>query len=415
LLSGAWFRLVGHWNDPLYRQSYLMLASTGVSAGTGLLFWVVAALTVRPDALGVAAGLVAANSFLSYLTSLALPYAMLRYGAVVEGTAARVNGSVLVSTATSVLAAVVFGAAAPLVSPSLAPYLRGVAGVALFAAAGVGAALSVLLDNLLTARRRAGTVLARNAAAGVLKLLPLAWLSAGDSRGVYLAVTLPSLVTALLVLVSLGRLVPGYRVGPLRDPEMFRFAWRNYPGSLLSGAPQFALPLLAVNVLGPYRYAFFYMPWSMAQIVYLVPSVISNISLSQGTAASAGTLATRGRRLAFALLAPIVAGAVVVPALLLRWYGESYVEQGTTPLRLLMLAAVPWTVVILAKSRLRTEHRFTAMTALSAVFCVLSLALPVGFGQAWSGTGMAAGWLLAVSTAAACAFGIMRRRQEVTV
>src|SRR5204863_2312768 len=72
LLNGAWVRVVGHWSDPLYRQSYLMLASTGVSAGTGLLFWVMAALMVRPEALGAAAGLVAANSSLSYLTSLVL-------------------------------------------------------------------------------------------------------------------------------------------------------------------------------------------------------------------------------------------------------------------------------------------------------------------------------------------------------
>src|SRR5205814_4846281 len=151
-----------------------------------------------PEALGAAAGLVAANSFLSYLTSLALPYPLLRYGAVVEGTAARVNASVLVSAATSVLAAIVFAVVAPLASPSLAPYLHGILNVALFAAAGTGAALSVLLDNLLTARRRAGTVLARNVAAGALKLVPLAWLSAGDSRGVFLAVTLPSLATALL-------------------------------------------------------------------------------------------------------------------------------------------------------------------------------------------------------------------------
>src|SRR4029079_9773889 len=79
--------LARHWADPLYRQSYLMLASTGVSAGTGLLFWVFAALTVRPDVLGVAARLVAANAFLSYLTSFALPYAMLRYGARLTGLA----------------------------------------------------------------------------------------------------------------------------------------------------------------------------------------------------------------------------------------------------------------------------------------------------------------------------------------
>lgn len=388
-----------------------MLASTGVSAGTGLLFWVFAALAVRPDALGVAAGLVAANAFLSYLTSFALPYAMLRYGSLSTGVSARVNASVVVSAASSVLAAVGFAVLAPFVSPSLAPFLDGVASVALFAAAGIGAALSVLLDNLLAARRRAGAVLARNVAAGLLKLAPLGWLSAGDARGVYLAVTLPSLVTALLVLAVLGRLVPGYSLFQFGvDRELAGFAWRNYPGSLLSGAPQFALPLLAVNVLGPFLNAFFYMAWSMAQIVYLVPSVISNISLSQGTAASAATLATRGRRLAFALLAPVVAVAVVVPSLLLRWYGGSYVAQASTPLRLLMLAAVPWTIVILAQSRLRTEHRFTALTALSAAFCGLSLGLPVGFGARWHGTGMAAGWLLAVSVAAGFAFGVSRER-----
>jgi hypothetical protein len=274
----------------------------------------------------------------------------------------------------------------------------------------------VLLDNLLAARRRAGVVLARNVVAGLLKLAPLGWLSAGDSRGVYLAVTLPALATALLVLAILARLVPGYSLFQVGvDRDMAAFAWRNYPGSLLSGAPQFALPLLAVNVLGPVRNAYFYVAWSMAQIVYLVPSVISNISLSQGTAASASVMAARSRRLAFALLAPIVAVAVAVPSLFLRWYGGSYVNQATTPLRLLMLAAVPWAIVILAQSRLRTEHRFTALTGLSAAFCGLSLGLPVGFGAVWYGTGMAAGWLLAVSAASLCAYGFSSRSSSGVV
>src|SRR5215212_7922250 len=69
-----------HWADPLYRQSYLMLASTGVAAVTGLLFWVVAARRAEPAVVGTAAGLFAANAFLSYLTGFGLPYAMLRFG-----------------------------------------------------------------------------------------------------------------------------------------------------------------------------------------------------------------------------------------------------------------------------------------------------------------------------------------------
>src|SRR4029079_19645955 len=90
--------------------------------------------------------------------------------------------------------------------------------------------------------------------------------------------------------------------------EIRAFALRNVAGSLLSGAPQFALPLVAVAVLGARRNAFFYVAWSIAQIVYLVPAVISNISLSQGTAASAADLDARSRRVSLLPLASACRG-----------------------------------------------------------------------------------------------------------
>jgi len=37
-----------HWAEPLHRQSYYLLASTGVSAATGLLFWILAARRTEP-------------------------------------------------------------------------------------------------------------------------------------------------------------------------------------------------------------------------------------------------------------------------------------------------------------------------------------------------------------------------------
>ena len=77
-----------------------MLASTGVSAVTGLLFWVVAARRAEPAVLGAAAGLFAANSFLSYLTGFGLPYAMLRFGGS-DRITARLNASLAFSAATS--------------------------------------------------------------------------------------------------------------------------------------------------------------------------------------------------------------------------------------------------------------------------------------------------------------------------
>jgi O-antigen/teichoic acid export membrane protein len=401
-----------HWADPLYRQSYLMLASTGVSAGTGLLFWVVAARRAEPAVLGAAAGLFAANAFLSYLTGFGLPYAMLRFGAS-DRITARLNASLAFSATTSLGAALLFAVAAPAVAPELAPHLRSWwPDFALFAVAGVGAGAGVLVDNLLAARRRAGIVLARNAIAGVLKVAALPWLPAADPRALYLAVTLPVAVTVLVTVLALPRLVPGYRLGtgyrPIagyrRDPAVratAEFAARSFPGALLSGAPQFALPLLAVSVLGVRENAFFYVAWSIAQIAYLVPSVVSNISLSQGTSASAGALASRSGRFALLLLAPAVALGVFAPGLILGLYGTDYTRGAAMPLRLLLLGVLPWTVVILVQSRLRTEHRFRALTLLTAVFCVLSLVLPVTVGLVvGSGTAMAAGLLVAASAAA---------------
>jgi O-antigen/teichoic acid export membrane protein len=228
-------------------------------------------------------------------------------------------------------------------------------------------------------------------------------------------VTLPVAATVLVTLLALPRLVPGYRLtagyrlpGRYRtDPavrETAAFAAKSFPGALLSGAPQFALPLLAVSVLGVRENAFFYVAWSIAQIAYLVPSVVSNISLSQGTSTSAGALAARSRRFSVLLLAPAVAVGVLAPGLVLGLYGAGYARGAATPLRLLLLGVLPWTVVILAQSRLRTEHRFRALTLLTAVFCVLSLVLPVTAGLvSGSGTGMSAGLLTAAVVAAALA------------
>jgi O-antigen/teichoic acid export membrane protein len=415
-----------HWADPLYRQSYLMLASTGVAAVTGLLFWVVAARRAEPAVLGAAAGLFAANAFLSYLTGFGLPYAMLRFGTS-DRITARLNASLAFSAATSLGAAVLFAVATPLASPELAPHLTlWWPDLALFAVAGIGAGAGVLVDNLLTARQRAGLVLARNAAAGVLKVAALPWLPVDDPGPLYLAVTLPVAVTVLATMLALPRLVPGYRLtagyrpiaGCRRDPavrETAAFAAKSFPGALLSGAPQFALPLLAVSVLGVRENAFFYVAWSLAQVAYLVPSVVSNISLSQGTSASAGALAARSRRFAVLLLAPPVLVGVLAPGLVLGLYGAGYSDGAAMSLRLLMLGVLPWTVVILAQSRLRTEHRFRALTALTAVFCALSLVLPVTVGLvSGSGTGMSAG-LLSAAVATALLAGYLTRIGDRTV
>jgi O-antigen/teichoic acid export membrane protein len=404
---------VAHWTEPLHRQSYYLLASTGVAAATGLLFWILAARRTEPAVLGLAAGMIAALGFLSYLTSFALPYAMLRYGASTRPVDGLVNSSLAVSAVTSLLAAAVFAVVAGATGTVLAPLLRDPLDVLLFGLAGVGAGTGLLLDNLLAARQRADLALLRNTAAGLLKLIMLVPVGAGDARGVYLALTVPGLITAVIGYALLPRVIPGYRQWDFtRTPllrEATRFALHTFAGSLLSGAPQFALPLIAVVVLGPRGNAFFYVAWSIAQVVYLVPTVISNITLSRGGSTPTGTLIRRSRRFSLLLVGPFVLAVTALAGLTLDLYGTEYAGGAAGPLRLLGLAALPWAMVIIAQAQLRIEHRYRALNLLTGFLCAVSLVVPVVLGMWFSAVGMAAGWLLSVSVVAALAWSLTAR------
>jgi len=405
--------VAAHWAEPLHRQSYYLLASTGVAAATGLLFWILAARRTEPAVLGLAAGMIAAIGFLSYLTSFALPYAMLRYGGSTRPVHGLVNYSAAVSAVTSLLAAALFAAVAGATGTVLAPLLRDPLDVLLFGLAGVGAATGQLLDNLLAARQHADLALLRNAAAGLLKLLLLVPVGAGDPRGVYLALTVPGLITAVIGYALLHRVIPGYRLWDFtRTPlvrEAARFSLRTFAGSLLSGAPQFAIPLIAVVVLGPRGNAFFYVAWSIAQVVYLVPTVISNITLSRGGSTPTVALIRRSRRFSLLLVGPFVLAVTALAGPVLHLYGTQYAGGATGPLRLLGLAALPWAMVIIAQAQLRIEHRYRALNLLTGFLCVVSLAMPVALGSWFDAAGMAGGWLLSISAVVALAWWLTGR------
>ena len=397
-------RIAGHLADQLYRQSYLMLAGTAVSAGTGLVFWVLAAHLAAPDTVGLGAGLVASVSFLSYLTSLALPYGMLRYARTATHVAGLINAALCCSAVTSVLAAVVFAAGSARWAPKLHGFLDGGADIALFAVAGTGTALGLLVDNALAARRHGGVALARNAIAGVGKLVLLPFLVHLGPIGVYLSMTLPMAASTTAAVAVLPRLVPGYSFRDLRpSPDvvaLFGFSLRNVPAALASGAPTFLLPVIVVSLLDARENAFFYVAWSVGQVAQLVPSVVANMALSEGATEGAVRSAARAERFVLALLVPACAVGALVASPLLAAYGPAYARAGVLPLRCFVVAAVPWAVVLVSQSRLRLEGRYREVTALTLSFCLLSLGLVLVLVRLLGLPGTGLGWLAAATLTA---------------
>jgi O-antigen/teichoic acid export membrane protein len=386
-----WLRT--RFRDPLYRQSSLVLVATGLSAGTGLLFWIIAARIAPPRQVGLGVGYFAATSFLSYVTSFALPYGLLRFGASVQvGPAA--NAAFWFSAVTSVIAAVVFVGGASIWSPELAPLLHTPLHIVVFCIFNGGVAVGLLFDSLFIARRRAELAVARAAVAGIGKLILLP-LIGRSGLGIAVAVLAPVVCATLLAWLFLPALLPGHRNYPIgwdnRSRLLFSFSVRTFPATLLAGAPPFLLPLLVLGTLGPRVTAYFYVAWNIAFVLQLVPNVISQPTLSEG---SAGGTRVVERALRFSLAITVVAVVVVVAgaSIIMRLYGPVYVAHGTSALRLFALAAIPACFVSVAGAMLRVENRHLWVTALNGAFCIVALGLAGLGGYALGLIGVAAGW-----------------------
>lgn len=398
-------RARAHLQDPLYLHSYLLIAATGVSATTGFVFWVAAAHLSSTASVGRAAALLSAVSLLSYLTSLGLPYGMLRHGSARAGVPRVLAWSLVLTVATSLGAAWIFAAGARWWTPELRYLVAGAAGIALFALANVASAVAVLLDNLFAARRAAQLALLRSLVAGSGKLVALAALASYSARNLYLATFVPmiaaSAMFALIALPLVRREKHDDRVpGEVTVRSFFSYSAATYPSSLLAGAPPFFLPLIVLGLTTARETAFFYVAWSLVSVVLLLPTLISHMALSEGIRERPWEVAARARVFALAIVVPLVIALLLGAQTVLQLYGSAYAEGGATTLRALALSLVPWTFMAVNLGAFRAENRYQDLTVSMGLFAVLTLALPVVIGYRFGLIGVAAGWTIGISLTA---------------
>jgi O-antigen/teichoic acid export membrane protein len=390
-------RLTTHTRDPLYRNSYFLIGSLVASAGGGLIFWVAAARLAPAADVGRASALISAVTLLSYLTSLGLPYGLLRYGARDDGLASVMNGALLVSSATSVLASVVFCLGVGWWAPNLASLVDTPTAVAIFAVVNVAVGLAVLLDGFSAARRMAQWAMIRAGLVAVARFALIVPLVDHGARGIYLAGTIPFVLVTMMSVLVLPRLEPRYRIRRLREwPALHRFfaySLRTFPSALLGGAPPFALPLVVLAIVGPRQTAYFFAGWSAVSIALVLPAMVANVVLSEGSREDPWTASRRGRRLAMVIATPVTLLFLLGAQPILSVFGHDY-EQAAWMLRIFALSLIPWAVMSLDLAAMRVEARYQAMNWTMLTLALSTLIGAVVLGVTLRLDGVALGWTL---------------------
>lgn len=413
--------------DSLARNGLAVMATTGVNASTGYLFWIVAAVALTVEDLGRASSAIAAVGLVTLLADLGLTTTIV---ADLPGRTDRHRFLALVFTA-GLVASMLGAALATGVLIAFVDELQSMLdgpGTMAFAAAIIGMTLGRYCDQVSIADRRAHLMLVRNAgfALGKLALLGLVVLTATSSRtGGPLSVDPaapeiplvrdvdPGSVVVVWALAAVASvLVIGRRLdlglgAPLTpspdDRRLVVDSTVHHLANLGGEIPMFLLPILVLTRADAEAAGIFYVTWMVASIVFTVSAAMSASLLAEARhdpdALSALTRRTLG--IIGVILVVGILGTVAFGSFVLGLFGDEFGEAGFALLVVLAFSAIPDGVTNVWVSRWRAADRHRRAAVLNVVMAVVAI------GWAWVRVPIdgivAVGWAWVVCQSTGCA------------
>jgi O-antigen/teichoic acid export membrane protein len=406
------------WRTPQHRDGLLLVLSSGLTSGFGLLFWIVAARLYDSATVGVNTTVLSAMTLLGTAAQLNLGNALLRF-VPVAGRHVRVlvAGCYAAAVAAATVAGAVFALGASWWAPELHAAFGGFELLVFFTICTPLWTMFVMQDYVLPAIKQATLVPVKNFVFSVLKIVLLGAAAVlGMTSGIAVSWVVTTAVIVLIVAAYLARALPhspdaGRGAEPEATPattavtvrDIASFVRADYAGTVFLLAAVFGLPLVVLARLGPEAAAVYGIAWQIAYALYLVVNGMGQ-SMVAHIAADPERLEAGRRSMIFKAMALLVPAVLVIAGAaypLLSLFGSDYADEGSLLLALLALSAIPnvitWSTVWAARVRRDGRVLFGLPAAITtAVIAASWLLMPV---MGIVGTGVA--WLGAQSVAAA--------------
>ena len=405
---------------PLYANANALVANQVISAGIGLLYWMLAARLYPSATVGSSTAVISTLLLISGIAQLGFGGGMTRF---LPRAGKQTRRLILVSYGAVILTSVLLSLAFVALGGALG--LQGLLGegplVAVWAVmAAVLWSIFRLQDAVLIGLRQAKWVLIENT---IYNLAKLAFLFLGvrvlADAGIVGSWFLPTpIVIVLCTWLIFGVFTRSSRVEaaplgarPLTVREVALSSGGDHVGSLVAEAAARLLPLLIVAVLGASATAYFYQAWLVATTLGLLASGMTD-SFTAEAAADRPNIGRHSRDILQYMALLIIPAALVLALgapLILTLFGKTYAAEGTTLLRWLCLATplVIFNSWYLAYARVVGKIR--RVVWLQCLGAALLLGLSYLFLGPFGITGVAFAWIL--SEAAISLFGLLDSRE----
>lgn len=382
-----------YYSDPFYRNSISMMLNAITGALFGLVFWAIAARTMSPESVGLATVAVSSGTLIVTIALLGMDASLMRFLPGSKNKEKLYNTLVNTSLLLSAILSVLFILIIYHVSPAMATLLHGRMLLLFFIYVGL-MSICFLQNVAFVTIRRGELSFIQNLFLG-LRILPLAFIAYMNVEAVFL-----SLDVAYIVAIACGAYMlytHGIVTRPSLDTLLLKntliFSLGNYLSSIFSLVPLTLMPIIVINTVGAEGCAYYYMAYSIAAMLFTIPSAVSAALLVEGSHETPlRDSLIKSVLLIGVLMIPLIVAVFLFGDKILLLFSKEYSQQSFELLKLFATASLLSSITSLYMAVMRVKKNLSSINLVVVLLAVLLVSGSyvglitsglIGIGYAW--------------------------------
>lgn len=383
--------------NPLLVSSFNLMAATGVAAIFGFLFWILVAHSFLPNSIGLATTLLSVSGLISLFGLAGFDTVFVRFLAKSKKRNEQINSGMLIAAVVSGLLAIIFCCLVSFISPKLSFVNTNLLYSLSFVTFTIFTTWNTLTNAILVAYRRTSYVLYINIVFSIAKIGLIFVAHKGGPMTIFVVVGIAQVINVLISIALLSKYfeyVPSIKINFDILKETLRYNLANYVASILNLIPDSALPIIIINRLGATEAAYFYIAFTIANLLYTIAFSTSQALLAEASFDSQDVMThlRNGVKIVSSFMIPAVVFLIIFCPLILNIFGHNYGNGATSILRIFAvsgLLVMCYSLLNFIFKQTKYMKAIICMTLVNAVVIIaLSLILVgkyglVGIGWAW--------------------------------
>ena len=340
---------------------YLILNSF-VMALFGFVFWSLAAKQFSSEDVGLATAVISAVSLVASLSLLGFNVSILKFKEKSLNFTALVMCSIV-----AFILSVLFLLFVNVFSPNLSFLSSQVLYIVGFVAFSVLSVVYFLMNSMLIAQGRTGVVFVKDTLFSLVKVVLIFFIV-----GVFGLLIFWYLGILLAIILSLFFVHMERRIFDVR--KVFHFSFYNYVSNILGILPNVLLPLIIIHYFGASYAAYFYVVWMIANLLFIVPTAMTQNVLSSGKEKNIT------KAYVFSLAFPLLGILIVLffGGLILNLFNPEY-EVALALLYVLAVSSIPYGIRRIYQTKLNLHGRVKRVILMDAITLVVTVMGSIAF------------------------------------